>query len=254
MVLAFAERQPHEKEYLKITKDPDQWKTYFNYDFNIGEIDPCWLIDLHSMLFEWRIQLKSKNALLEREFKWEECKVFIDHIEFGDITAEKIICCDGVSGINNPYFHLLPYAPNKGEALIVHVPELPQTHIYKQSYVMAPWKKDYFWVGSTYQWDYNDEQPTSAFRNSVESHLKNWLKMPFETVDHLAAVRPANMERRPFVGLHPISSSVGILNGMGTKGCSLAPYFAKQLTDHLVDQTQILPLADVQRFSKILSR
>jgi glycine/D-amino acid oxidase-like deaminating enzyme len=78
--------------------------------------------------------------------------------------------------------------------------------------------------------------------------------MPFETVEHLAAVRPANMERRPFVGLHPISSSVGILNGMGTKGCSLAPYFAKQLTDHLVDQTPILPLADVQRFSKILSR
>jgi glycine/D-amino acid oxidase-like deaminating enzyme len=46
MVLAFAERQPIEKEYLRIPADTDHWKKYFNYDFSIGEIDPCWLIDI----------------------------------------------------------------------------------------------------------------------------------------------------------------------------------------------------------------
>ncbi len=54
-----------------------------------------------------------------------------------------------------------------------------------------------------------------------------------------------------FTLLHP---SVGILNGMGTKGCSLAPYFAKQLTDHLVYQIPVAKDADIKRFEKILTR
>jgi hypothetical protein len=40
---------------------------------------------------------------------------------------------------------------------------------------------------------------------------------------------------------------------MGTKGCSLAPYFANQLAQYLVHQSPIDPLADVIRFRKILS-
>jgi len=41
---------------------------------------------------------------------------------------------------------------------------------------------------------------------------------------------------------------------MGTKGCSLAPFFAKQLTDLLVSNTAIEPEADIKRFSRILSK
>jgi glycine/D-amino acid oxidase-like deaminating enzyme len=62
------------------------------------------------------------------------------------------------------------------------------------------------------------------------------------------------MERRPFAGLHPIHASVGLFNGMGTKGCSLAPYFAKQFADFLIYQTPMEPLVDIDRFKKILSR
>ncbi len=86
------------------------------------------------------------------------------------------------------------------------------------------------------------------------AQLKYWLKIPFEIADHLASVRPANMERRPFVGLHPKYSSVAILNGMGTKGCSLAPFFARQLTDNLTEGKPIYADADVKRFEKILAR
>jgi glycine/D-amino acid oxidase-like deaminating enzyme len=254
MVLAFAERQPIEQEYLNIPENPDQWKQYFNYDFSIGEINPCWLIDLNTLLAKWREQLKEKNALLEQVFHWEDCKVADEHITYQNITAQKIIFCEGVLGFDNPYFQLLPYARNKGQALIVRVPDLPHTHIFKQGYVMVPWKEDLFWAGSTYEWDFTDTLPSPDFRQKAEAHLKHWLKLPFETVNHLAAERPANMERRPFVGLHPVTSSVGVFNGMGTKGCSLAPYFSKEFSDHLVHGTSINPQADVKRFTKILSR
>jgi len=73
-------------------------------------------------------------------------------------------------------------------------------------------------------------------------------------MEHIASERPANLERRPFVGLHPLHKNIGILNGLGTKGCTLAPYFANELTEHLINGKTINPLADVQRFSKILSK
>lgn len=253
MVIAFAERIPEEKEYLRIPVDSDQWKTYFNYDFSLGEIHPCWLVDLHTLLSEWRARLRQKEILLEETFRWEDCKISQDHVVYKNIHAEKIIFCEGVAGFDNPYFYLLPYARNKGQAIIVKIPGLPRTHIFKQGINIVPWRDDLFWIGSTYEWDFTDLSPSPAFRKKVEDQLSYWLKLPFEVVDHIASERPANMERRPFAGLHPATPSVGILNGMGTKGCSLAPYFASEFVNHLVHNTPITPQADVKRFSRILS-
>ena len=74
--------------------------------------------------------------------------------------------------------------------------------------------------------------------------------MPYLTLEHFASIRPATLERRPFVGFHPVHSRIGILNGMGTKGCSLAPYFARQLVEKIKGIGGIHPLADIGRFEK----
>jgi hypothetical protein len=41
---------------------------------------------------------------------------------------------------------------------------------------------------------------------------------------------------------------------MGTKGCSLTPFFANQFVQHLVHQMPIQHDADIKRFSGILSK
>lgn len=254
MKLTFAERHPIEKEYLRLPADENRWQSYFNYHFGYGEIDPCWLVDLNTLLCSWRAQLKSSGALLEENFQPDTCEINKEGVMYRDIRAKKIFFCDGVNGFENPFFHLLPYAKNKGEALLVSIPDLPREHIYKQGITLVPWGDDLFWVGSSYEWEFTNSLPSAVFRQKTELHLTNWLKLPFTVTDHLAAERPANMERRPFVGLHPHQPSAGILNGLGTKGCSLAPYFSKQLADHVIAGKPILPQADVGRFSRILSR
>lgn len=253
MMLAFEERLPVENDYLRRPDDADKWKEYFNYPFGIGEIDPCWLIDLHALVDQWRLQLVKDHLLLEEKFDWKDCQVYPDHIRYKNITASKIICCEGVAGFDNPYFSLLPYARNKGQAVIAAIPGLPRTNIYKQGISLVPWRDDLFWIGSTYEWDFADLNPSPDFLEKVKDQLTHWLKLPFSITDHMASERPANLERRPFVGLHPVTKSVGIFNGMGTKGCSLAPFFAKEFTDHLLHDMPIMPQADVKRFTKILS-
>lgn len=86
------------------------------------------------------------------------------------------------------------------------------------------------------------------------SHLKRWLKVPFQLIDHKASIRPATLERRPFIGFHPFHRNIGIFNGMGTKGCSLSPFFAQHFVDHIVHGFPLQKDIDIVRYKNILSK
>jgi glycine/D-amino acid oxidase-like deaminating enzyme len=138
--------------------------------------------------------------------------------------------------------------------LLAEIPGLSSAFIYKKGMMLAPLTTPgHWWIGSNYAWEFENDQPTETFRQQTELLLKNWLKIPFTITDHLAGIRPATLERRPFVGLHPHHPAIGILNGMGTKGCSLAPYFAHQFTRHLLYNEPLLPEAAIKRFNRILA-
>lgn len=250
---AFIERLTEDDTYLHSYPDQNHFNQYFNYDFGCGEISPAYIVHLQLLLSSWKKKLVELNAVKEEKFDLNELKTEDDCISYQNITAQKIIFCDGVDGVNNPWFQLLPYAPNKGEALIIECNGLTSDHIFKKSLALAPLpQENVYWVGSNYQWKFENDQPSQQFYQHAISVLNGWLKKPYKVLAHKAAVRPATLERRPFAGFHPQFKNVGILNGMGTKGASLAPFFAHQLAQHLIYNFPIAPEADVHRFMRIL--
>lgn len=255
MRLSFKQRVEEKGHYVSLEETAGEFHDLFSYEFGYGQIKPVYIAHPEAILPSWKKQLQEKDQLLEEEFNIEELTVSSDKINYKNITAQKIIFCDGSMGASNPYFKNLPFAPNKGELLIAEIPDLPHDNIYKRGMMLAPLAaKDMWWVGSNYAWEFDNPNPTHEFRKKTEQLLKSWLKIPFTIREHLAGIRPATLERRPFVGLHPQHPPIGILNGMGTKGCSLAPYFAKQLVDQLLHNSPISQEADIKRFSKILAR
>lgn len=156
---AFEQRLPEEPQYLRRAEEEDQCKKFFHYHYGVGEINPCLLVDLNTMLNGWRKKLIADNLLFHEMFDWANCIVSTDKVTYRNITAGKIICCEGVAGFNNPYFKNLPYSRMKGEALIVSIPGLPRTNMYKQGLNLVPWKDDLWWIGSTYEWDFKDVYP-----------------------------------------------------------------------------------------------
>jgi len=254
MRLAFLKRFEEDQQYLQLPSEENDWLPYFHYHFGYGEILSCWLVDLINLLPAFRKRLMDRGVLLEEKFSIDHLVVGETEITYKNIRAQKIIFCDGIAGAHNPWFQSLPYAPNKGEALIVEIKDLPSSHIYKKGISIVPWKETLFWVGSSYEWEFRDDLPTPEFRTKTELALREWVKQPFTVLDHLVSVRPATLERRPFVGFHPVKKNVGLFNGMGTKGCSLAPYFAGQLAANLAHQSAISPDADIKRFNNILTR
>ncbi|GAB3427662.1 NAD(P)/FAD-dependent oxidoreductase [Niabella aquatica] len=252
---SFLKKLNQQAPYISLADNETYLSAYFNYEFGAGLISPSYIVHLQTLLPAWRNYLISKGRFINTNFNFSKLKVNADHIIYDDMEADLILFCDGAYGYTNPYFSLLPFALNKGEAVIIEAPDLPADLIYKKSLALIPFgEKGTFWAGSNYIWDFDDDKPTAAFRKSAEQTLKSWLKVAFKIVDHKAAVRPATVERRPFAGLHPVHKNVGILNGMGTKGCSLAPYFASQLTSHILHQAPIEKDADINRHGRILIR
>ena len=254
MRVSFLQRIEEKNEYVHSFPEQNHFSSLFNYDFGCGEIRPVYTVHLETLLPAWRQQLQEKNLLLEEEFDINQLQIKKDGIQYNTITAEKIIFCDGNSSSGNPYFQQLPFAPNKGEILLAEIPELPPQHIYKKGMMLVPLATaGLWWVGSDYAWEFSTTEPTQEFRKKTETILKNWLKVPFKITDHLCSIRPATLERRPFVGLHPQHPGIGILNGMGTKGCSLAPFFAKQLVENLLCNKPISPEVSLERLMRFLS-
>ena len=252
---AFIQRHNEEKEYMSLPQDEYAHNAYFNYELGYGLIKKSCIVYLQTLLNAWRTHLKKKDKLIEERLEKSQLIVEDEKIFYKEISADRIIFCDGPGTANQNFFKLLPFSYNKGECLLVKIKDLPTHHLYKKNIHLVPTsEKDIFWVGSNYTWKYHNLYPTAAFRESTETHLKQWLKLPVNVIEHWAAERPAVVERRPFIGFHPVHANVGILNGLGTKGCSLAPYFAHQFVQHIVHNSPLSPEVDVRRFTRILSR
>jgi glycine/D-amino acid oxidase-like deaminating enzyme len=251
----FMKKMQEDDSYVREFSGDESFSDHFNYDFGFGEIAPAYTAQLESLLPAWRKKLLNDENLLETNFDLGELKLSGEKVFFKDIEASRIIFCDGAASANNPWFNALPFAPNKGEALVVEIEGLPSNHIYKKGMMLVPMEQpNIFWIGSAYTWDFDNTDPTPEFLELATATLREWVKYPFKVLEHRAGLRPATLERRPFVGLHPSDPRIGILNGMGTKGCSLAPYFAKQLADHIIEGASINKDAGIERFRKILTR
>lgn len=258
-------QQMREAYYSKMNSEPtfirqvseaktEEYAGYFHFFHGAVAIHPVWLIDLHTLLKGWRHQLASQDALLEESFDSTQLDIQENSVRYKNIHAEKIFFCNGVNSFQHPLWEKLPYSFNKGEALLADIPALPADNIYKFGITtLVPWYDGLWWAGSSYDNRFEDALPTDLFRKKKTAELDNLLKCEYTIVDHIASIRPATVERRPFAGLHPKYPAAGILNGMGTKGCSLAPYFAQQLAQHVIHQTPVLPAASINRFATVLS-
>ena len=181
------------------------------------------------------------------EFIEGDLKLLDDFVEYNGIRAKQIIYCNGPKTKDSHLFGWLPFSPVKGEILEIES-ELLSDLIINRGVFVLPIGDNRFRVGSTY--DNNDLEwsPSEKGRLMIEEKLKELISVNYKIVGHSAGVRPATRDRKPFIGMHPKYKNVGIFNGLGTKGVSLAPYFANQFTQYLVNQSALDSEVNIERF------
>jgi glycine/D-amino acid oxidase-like deaminating enzyme len=218
-------------------------------DFGGFEINGGTRLAISKFLLLYRDFLIQKNSLLNEPFSYTDMQTDNGHIVYKNIAARKVIFCEGASALHNPYFRFLPFVPAKGECLIIEIDDFyPDRIINGEVLIMPTFNHNEYYVGATHEWNFYNDQPSENGKNELLGNLNNILRRPFKIINHKAAIRPTVKDRRPFIGFHPEHSMVGIFNGMGTKGISLAPYFANHFTQHLLHGTPLMKEVDIRRF------
>lgn len=217
--------------------------------FSYGEVEQSGRADLLSLVEAYRKLWLEKGNLIADSFDYTAIEFLEEGVRYQNFTAQKIIFCEGAKGVDNPFFGYLPFTNAKGEVLQVRIPDADFKKILKHRIFLIPLQDDLYWVGSTYDWDFKDAEPTPEGRNFLEERLKDVLKVPFEIVQHQAAIRPTVKDRRPFLGIHREFPSLAIFNGMGTKGASLGPFWAHHMADFLVNNGILDQAVDISRFT-----
>jgi glycine/D-amino acid oxidase-like deaminating enzyme len=193
-------------------------------------------------------RLKS-GCFYEREFVYEDLEITEQGIAYQDLKADRVIFCEGWRSRFNPYFNDLPFGGNKGEVLLIRLPKARLTRLFKHRVFMVPFKEDLYWVGSTSENNFTSEEPSEEGRRFLEGRLAELLTTPYEIVTHQAAIRPTVRDRRPFLGSHSEHPNLYLFNGLGTKGASLAPFWAKHYCDHLQRGTMLDAQVNINRFA-----
>ncbi len=218
-------------------------------DFSYGEVTGGGQANVALLTEHYRHYLIEKGSYQIANFDLEQIKFLPEGIEYQNIQAKKIIFCEGYSGKFNPYFSYLPFGGAKGEVLIVRIADAHFEKLIKRKVFIASWKDDLYWIGATIDNHFEHELPTEKGKDFLTNKLQDFLAVPFEIVEHKSAVRPTVKDRRPFLGLHPEFPQLAIFNGLGTKGASLAPFFAHQMANYLVQQIPLLEAVNIERFA-----
>ncbi|MFA7275018.1 MAG: FAD-dependent oxidoreductase [Crocinitomicaceae bacterium] len=163
------------------------------------------------------------------------------------VSYDGVLFCDGYLNCNNPYFNFLDVDQTKGEVLTIESDIYAAESLNRKCFVL-PQENGQYRVGSTYEWDCADLQPTEKARLEIEENLRSLVDNDFTVVKHLAGIRPTTKDRRPIMGEHPEIQDFYIFNGLGAKGYLLAPLLGKEMIEFILDKKPLHEEQDLRRY------
>jgi glycine/D-amino acid oxidase-like deaminating enzyme len=211
------------------------------------ELERSGYLDVKELLNAYRDKLNDLGSYENTIFREGDLTINGSEFVWNDRSFRNIVFCDGIASNENRFFHWLPYQPLKGEILTVRM-NANFKHIINRGVFVLEKEPSEFVVGSTYNWREPWTDITEEGKRDLLDRLGMLIHGEFEVIGHKAGVRPSTKDRRPIMGAHPEIKNMWIFNGLGTKGVTLAPFFAKQFRDYLVEDKVLDPLVNINRF------
>ena len=215
----------------------------FVESFKEGKLFNTAWVDLKLLLSSWRNKLVDEGSLIEEAFDHMKLETH----EYGSIHFDKVVFCEGSNLSNNPFFNYLSLNLNKGEILTLKSEELELTEMYKKKVFVIPLGNQLFRVGATYDRDFQESYDEESKREELIQQFQEIFKCKFEVVEQLGGIRPAVRDRRPYLGKHPVLKNFYIFNGLGSRGCLMAPKLSEELIDCMEEEKALSAEIDIER-------
>lgn len=215
-------------QYMHEPQSPEALP-YLREVHQLGLIDPVYRVDMiqvvEAVAAKWgRPDQGILRGARELDIKGRSERI-PEHVPIVLATGSPVQQVDGLD---------LPLTPYQGQALLIRSSNLPTDKIIHHKLKVVPYGGDTFWVGTFDQWDDLSEQPTEEGHRVITETLDRYFDIKYEVVGQMSGIRPASRTRRPFVGELPGNPKTYVINGLGTKGASLAPLMVKTLCDFLL--------------------
>jgi len=212
------------------------------------EICRSFWVNAKFLVEAYRRILREEDVLLNDSFLHDDLKIESDSVSCKDVKAEKIIFAEGFGVNKNPWFKDLPFRYALGHTLLIEaeIPDLER--IVKKKLFFIPLGEKRYQIGSSFVRDQltitEDDKTLNKFKDKVATILN----VPYKIISHAVGVRTTVSDHRPILGASPEEDRLILFNGLGTKGYSLAPYFASHLAEHLCEGKKIMGEVGIRRF------
>ncbi len=169
-----------------------------------------------------------------------------------DLQPKHIVFCEGYLATGNPWFGGLPFQPAKGQILNCRTSTVCPRQILNFGHWLIPLDQTHFKLGATFEPGITDTNPTvKAQQLLLQSLNKICLDLsPVEILAHQAGVRPATVDKQPFIGAHPRYKNLHVFNGFGAKGSMAIPWYARRFVDALKKQAPLPKNCDIRRYEQ----
>lgn len=206
-----------------------------------GTVSACARLDVPELLAAQRKDLLAREAFTEMDVPPGPPLAGPDGVSIGECSAPWAVWCQG------PFGAVPGLVPVKGETLLVRIPGFHLDRMVHRGIFLLPVGGDRYRVGATFAWGDVWSGPSASGREELLRRLRLLTEADVQVLEHTAGVRPAAKDRRPLLG--PIGPHRAVLNGLGSRGVSLAPWCAGHLFDHLFEGVPLDAEVAVQRFS-----
>jgi glycine/D-amino acid oxidase-like deaminating enzyme len=232
-------------------KDKEEWAVIENSQW--VDIHDSYQLQVSDFMDHWLRIFEKEDRVLHHSFQHEALETDNNELKYDDFIFDAIIFAEGIGIVNNPFFNKLPIKPNRGEALKIKVRDFRLSKIIQKGKFICPFEGDY-WIGSSYE---NVEHLQISKTSKILEELKDAIPVligpkDVEMIEHLGAFRVTIGDRRPIIGAHQKFGNLFLFNGFGTKGASLIPYFARELTNHILLSQEMNMEVRLSRFIKTI--
>ncbi len=208
---------------------------YLKTPHGYGIVSQGGWFDIQTLIRTYRSYLEEKKCYSANNINLSADLSFSnDQIIWHDNAYDKVILCLGSYTPENIFFAEIKYKNTKGEVLTFRSSDYSERNkIISKNIFILPTHNNLYKTGSSYAWEWDDLQPTKKAKEEILEKLNKIADFKYTIDDHQVGIRPTAHDRRPVIGFSEENPSIGIFNGLGSKGILLAPWSANQLTNKI---------------------
>lgn len=217
---------------------PDQEAV--RYPFGLGRVRGMHHLDTVPFLEQSKAFFESQGvSFLQKRFDYQKIQ-----------SENAYFFCEGTGMWNNPIFNDLPLNGTHGETIDIRAKSFDFPHVLNKRLYIKPTGNKRYRLGATNDWELKEPIKTDKGKEELLERVKAFTDFDFDLVHHHGGVRPTVKDRRPLVGQDETLKNAYILNGLGTKGIMIAPYYANQLCDFIFQDGGLDEEVNIKRFRK----